>query len=191
MALNRLLDEHDRVRDALRSAEHAASFASEEQVASSERLAELERRRAGGESVADAEVKRAEKDLTAARSRAAEPWPERRRGLAAAVRDSSGAVAAYVARNFDALAEEVEADALAVAERMNVALEEVAAAHAERERVSAHATALLGQVEVPRPGAIAASRCEPAVRACQAALQAGGETPPAPRRREVAQAVTA
>lgn len=66
-----------------------------------------------------------------------------------------------------------------MASRINTALAEVRAAHAEREGVSARTDALvaaaMGRSE---PGLVARSRIEKVVQACDAVAVAGGERAP-------------
>lgn len=191
LGLNGLLDSRAAVAERLLAAEHASRFASDAQIQAAEALSELERRAAGGQDVSAAERTKAERALSGARARAGEPWPERIRGLRSAMRDSDASVASFIGQHWAELAAELEADALEAAERVDRAMEEIINAYGARERISAHGTALLAAVEVPRPNAIPPSRVEGVIRAAEAVMMEGGETPPIARRRDVPQAVQA
>jgi hypothetical protein len=181
--LNALVGDYQRVAGELRDAEHAATFASREQQQASESLADLERRRARGEPVSDAERKRAEKALADARARAAEPWAERRRGLASAVRDMEGQLQRYVSEHWDELAGELAERAEEVKVRVDSALQSVLDVYAERQRVAQHATVLLGQVQQPRPNSVPYTKLQGVAREIGAVLLAGGEVAPVATRR--------
>jgi hypothetical protein len=141
-------------------------------------LAELHR--AGDAS--PAKVKSAEQALALARARSAEPWSERITGARSAVRDAAGGVQRFVCDNYDALAAELSEDAQEVAERVDGALNELVAAFAAREGVSARLTALASLVVgAPKPGLVPSSRVEQVVREAERALMAGGERPPVAR----------
>jgi hypothetical protein len=191
VALNSLLDEHERVVGALRDAERARDFASTEGERAGEALVELERRAARGEDISAAARAKAETALRQAQARASEPWEQRTRGLRSAARDATATIVAHVARHWPELADELNSDADASKARVDDALEEVIAAHRDRQHVDRRAGALLALVQAPKPGQVAASRVEPAVRACEAVLLAGGEAAPVAQRRIVEQAVEA
>ena len=161
----------DRQRaDAVRQA-HEASAA----------LTALERRRAGGEDVDDATRRKAEKLLTAARTKADEPWAERIGGARAAARQADGEARGYAAANYESLASELAEDAQAVAASVDDALRAVMAARIEREAVGRRGDALIAlAAQRSRPGLIPYTRIDQAARECERVLMEGGEPAPAP-----------
>ena len=177
--LNRLLDDRAEVLATIREAEYAGQVASEAAQVASAQLSALEARRLGGDDV-DAEVKRAEKKLSAARAEAAQPWPERAAGARRALANADAAIGRFVVATYDALAGEVAEDAHAVKDRADALLHDIGAVYAERERVVARSDALIGVVARVKPGMTPYSKLEPLVRQAEAVLMAGGEAAPIP-----------
>jgi hypothetical protein len=141
-------------------------------------LARLEQRKASGEPVDAAEVKRAEQALTKARGRALEPWGERIAGTRDAARGAEQELQRHCAERFDALMAELDDEARAVAERVDAALREVGAAYLAREQVSGRVHALVAAaVGSSKPNAVAMSRVEKLARLAEAVVMAGGERP--------------
>jgi hypothetical protein len=193
--LNALLARRADLANRVREAEHAGTHVSQQRMAASAAVQAVERRRASGESVPDAEVKRATKALEAAKAREAEPWPERVAGMREAMRAMDQDLAAFVVGHFDALADEIAGDGQAATARVDDAARELIAAHAARQAVERRVFALAGVVRNPRPGDVRRSRADAVAREAGALLQRGGEDAPTllsdPRQPRSGQAVAA
>jgi chromosome segregation ATPase len=157
--------------DALEREQRGAAAAA---AAASAALAEHERQ--GG---APAGKRRElEQALAAAKSKAAEPWPERIAGARSAVRDCDRAVRSFVAENLSELIADLEADGQAAAERVNSAAADLLAAYSEREAVAARIGGLASMVGSLRPGDVTYSRAEAVAREATRFVQVGGEAAP-------------
>ena len=112
--LNSLLDPRSEVVAAVRDARNAADFASAGAQTASSELAKLEARRLGREPVTDAERRRAETKLAAARADASGPWAACIEAGRAALREIEAEIARHVTENYGELARELfeEADAI-------------------------------------------------------------------------------
>jgi hypothetical protein len=176
--LNDLLARRADLANRVREAEHAGTHVSAERMAASAAVQAVERRRASGESVPDAELKRATKALEAAKAREAEPWRERVAGMREAMRAMDHDIAAFVVQHFDALADEIAGDGQAATARVDDAARELIAAHAARQGVEQRVFALAGVVRNPRPGDVTRTRAEAVAREAGALLQRGGEDAP-------------
>jgi hypothetical protein len=152
--------------------------ATEEVARLSAVLADLERRAAAGEEVSDAQRTKAEQALTKARSKAAEPWAERRGGQQAAARDHDRKVALFVGENFPALYGDLAEDAEAAAASVDSAARALVSAYHERMAVEQRVTALSAWVRAPHPGNVAGTRSEAVVREAERLLAEGGERAP-------------
>jgi hypothetical protein len=107
--------------------------------------------------------------------------PEKLQGMRAGLRDADGAISAFVRDNYAELRDAANEEALAAARRVDDALAELEAAHAERAAVSQRQAGLLRlAVYRQRPGTIPSERpeVEQAAQGARRATMLGGSRPP-------------
>jgi chromosome segregation ATPase len=173
-----LVQRGDELRDRVGAVDQEERAAHDELRRVGAALADLERRAASGEEIADKTREAAEKELARARATAASPWAERRAGVQAAARDQEHAIDLFIAQHFDELRVEVEEDGEAAAKAFDRGCRDIEAAYLERARVEQALTSLVARIRPTRPGDIAHSRAEGVRREVAALLLAGGEQPP-------------
>lgn len=130
----RLVARRDDAAGRVDELEAAQRRASEDDVSAAQAVADVERREIHGEQVTDAERKRREQALVKARTRRAEPWAERIQGARRAVAECERAIVAFAGERYDELMAELEEDARAAADRVNVALHDLCMAYEARQQ---------------------------------------------------------
>ena len=175
--LHRLVEK--RAASAARVAEIERAGSEATVVAQQASVALAEYERVGGSA---ADRRRLETALADARSRAAEPWPERLAGARQATRDAEQDWRKYVGENLDALVAAEVADGAAAADRANGAAAEIVAAHAEWEAAAQRISSLASTVGRVHPGDVTRSRCEALAQEARKLLDVGGEQPPSLER---------
>jgi hypothetical protein len=176
--LNELLDQRAQLAATAADAERRVRFASGDVQQASDAVTEIERRALGGEKVSDAERAKVHKRLVEARAAANEPWSQRAEGGRRALSDLDRRIAAHVVAHFDQLRADVEAEAVAVAERLDRAAQEVVDAHTERAQVEGRLLTLASTVARVRPGDVFRSRADALAREAGRLLGRDGEQPP-------------
>ena len=181
--LNALIETHDqllaRVRDIERERDDAGRAAQD----ASNAVAQLEHRRARGEDIDAATMRKAEATLNKARERAHEAWGEKIAGVNQAIRDARNDVQRFAAEAFDALAAELGDEAEAVTARVNAALAEVVNAYHAREHVAARTHALVAAARGRSdPNLVPYSRVDRLAQLSEALAMDGGERAPVLRR---------
>jgi hypothetical protein len=142
-------------------------------------LTELEARAARGEQVLAKERTALEQRLAAARSRAAQPWEERRAALHAVARERQAATHRHAAEHFGVLLEEIETGSVQAADRVDAALRELLDAVAERAAAARRVEALVILVRGRTAfGDVPPSRADAVAREAERLLGEGGEPPP-------------
>lgn len=161
--------------------DHDQRAAGEAARRASAAVADLQRRTLGGETIPASRVKTAEQELSRARSRASEPWQERRQGATAAIVDADRAISTFVIGRFDDLVAGLVAQGEQAAQAIDDAAARLLQAHAERAAIANRMSSLASLVRAVRPGDVSRSRAERAAHAAQALLDGGGEVPPSLR----------
>jgi hypothetical protein len=148
-------------------------------------VADLERRRLGGEDVAAGEQSKAAKDLERARAAQSQPWAERRQGHKAAIRDADVAITRFVGERFDDLLAGLTEQGVEAARAIDVAAEQVIAAYAYRAQIANTMSALANSIAMVRPGDVSYTMAEPLAKEARRLLDRGGERPPTCREPRV------
>jgi hypothetical protein len=140
-------------------------------------LAELERLSYTPSAPSATERKAAETALSKARAEANAPWAERRKGIAAAIRDADAEIETFVRSHFGDLADALMAQGAEAAAALDRAAADVLTAYTQREAVAARLSALSSRVRPVRPGDISRSRGERLAAEAERLRTEGGEAP--------------
>ena len=174
--LARLRQRRSELVKTIHDGESALTFADGGVEEARQALAQAERERLGG---GDPEaVTKAERRLAAARKAAAtDTTREKLAGARAALRDADAEIGRFAAAHYADLRDAVNAEAVAVAARVDAALVELATAHRERALLAARAAevfTLVGRVH-PRTIPLARADIERLARDAEAATMRGPE----------------
>jgi len=171
---SRLTDARVRAEARVRELEAEQRQAGVTLTATSEALAEFERRGDGKQ----AERTRLERELAEAKAAVAAPWAERIEGARRRARDARGEVQRFVTAHLAELVQARQVDGQAAADRINSAVSEMLAAYAEWAAVSQEISTLLSLVGPVRPGDVSFTRSEALAREASRLVQQGGEQAP-------------
>jgi hypothetical protein len=176
--LTRLIDRRGELANGLGELDTQQRHAVEAATRAGAHVAELERRRLGGDDVTDAQRAKAAKELERARAEADAPWSERRQGARLAVGDTDEAITGFVVENFDELIDGLTAQGEQAARAVDAAAAQLLSAYQEREAIASRMSALSSVIAPPRPGDVAYTRAERVAAEASRLLDEGGERPP-------------
>lgn len=160
--------------------ERRMTFASADVERARQAIGEAERRRLRGDGSAE-DVTKAEKNLAKAKQTAlGDATREKVQGGKDALRDLDAQIGTFAGDNYPALRDAANEQAVAAAEHVDRALQELIAAFGAREHISQTSSELFALVARPDPNTIPRSSpsVERAVNAAAEALAEGGERPP-------------
>ena len=140
-------------------------------------VANAERAALAGED-APADTKRLDGVLAKARSRANEPWSERRAGAQRAVADHDAAIQRFVTSHYGDLQAGLREQGEAAASAVDGAAGRLVEAHAQWEDVASRMIALASSIRPTRPGDWVRARAEHAASEAAKVLDNGGESLP-------------
>jgi hypothetical protein len=174
--LGRLLDRRGELAARIDDLERQQGQANADAAKAAAAVADAERAALAGEDVPD--TKKLDAALSRARSRAAEPWAERRDGARRALADHDAAIQCFTVEKYADLQAGLRAEGEAVTRAVDQAAADLVAAHTEWEHVASRMTALASSIRPQRPGDWTYSRAERAAAEAGRLLDNGGEVVP-------------
>ena len=178
--LAELLDRRGELAARVDDLERQQRAANEDAAKAAAAVANAERAALAGEDV-PADSKKLDGALAKARSRANEPWSERRAGAQRALADHDGAIQRFTVQRYADLQDGLREQGEAATRAVDHAAGQLVEAHGEWQDVLSRMTALASSVRPTRPGDWTHSRSERAAAEADRLLTGGGERVPSVR----------